>query len=288
MTDLVIRPLTSGEQYPYDVPEDAIGYRPEWMWVAERDGVAVAGALWHGPADATEPALLDKLDITDVDAAAQLLREANHRAEYTLLLPPNWQDDPAAKADAMAHIEAARAAGYELLVERYRYRWTPDCGLPARPGRLELRPEPDDEVFFEVFRRLHVGSLDAHTQHAIANSGVEMAAREELEIALSMPSPREWWRLGYTPDGELAGLILPSHNPNHPIIGYVGVVPEQRGHGYAYELLAEGTHFLAAQGFDRIVAATDVTNTPMAAAFAKAGYPVWHYRMDFVWPDNQS
>jgi hypothetical protein len=43
--------------------------------------------------------------------------------------------------------------------------------------------------------------------------------------------------------------------------------------GYGYDLLAEATRLLVAEGADRIVAATDVTNLPMAATFAKAGYP---------------
>jgi RimJ/RimL family protein N-acetyltransferase len=54
-----------------------------------------------------------------------------------------------------------------------------------------------------------------------------------------------------------------------PVIGYIAVVPEQRGHGYAYDLLAEATRLLAAEGADRIVAGTDVTNTPMAATASK-------------------
>lgn len=66
------------------------------------------------------------------------------------------------------------------------------------------------------------------------------------------------------------------------MIGYIGVVPERRGHGYAYDLLVEGTQLLAAEGVDRIVAATDSTNTPMAAAFAKAGYPITSHVINLV------
>jgi hypothetical protein len=82
-----------------------------------------------------------------------------------------------------------------LLVERYGYRWTPDCGLPARPGRLEFRTEPDDDVILDIFRRVHQGTLDAHAQRVIAGSGLDAAAAEDLEILRLMPSPREWWRL---------------------------------------------------------------------------------------------
>jgi RimJ/RimL family protein N-acetyltransferase len=75
---------------------------------------------------------------------------------------------------------------------------------------------------------------------------------------------------------------VPCRNYNDPAIGYIAVVPEHRGHGYGYDLLVEATHLLVAQGADRIVAATDVTNAPMVAAFANAGYPVDQQRIDLI------
>jgi RimJ/RimL family protein N-acetyltransferase len=67
---------------------------------------------------------------------------------------------------------------------------------------------------------------------------------------------------------------MPSRNYDAWIIGYIGVVPEQRGRGYVDDLLAEGTAILAAQGAQVIKADTDTGNGPMAAAFARAGYQV--------------
>jgi len=300
MTDLVIRPLTADEEELFESLRDpglvgfaAFGqsyagmaaageYRPEWTWVALRDGVVVARAAWWGGPHDDKPLALDWFDFTDHDAAVQLLRTSPLRAEYSLKLPPGWRDDPAIRAQAQARIDAAVVAGLSPLVERYRYRWTPECGVPARPGRLEFRPERDDTVVFDVFRRLHVGSLDAHARRTIAASGLDAAAREDLDILRWMPSPRDWWRLAYTTDGDLVGLSIPARNYNHPVIGYIGVVPEHRGHGYGYDLLVEATHILADEGDDRIVAATDQTNLPMAAAFAKAGYPITEERIDLV------
>jgi hypothetical protein len=183
---------------------------------------------------------------------------------------------------AQARIDTAIVAGMEPLVERYRYTWTPDCGLPERPGRLEFRPEPDDDVILDVLRRIGEGSLDAHTRHAVAAKGVDAAAREELDTLLWFPSPREWWRLAYTPQGHLAGIQVPVRNPNGPAVGFIGVVPEQRGHGYAYDLLVECTHDLVVYGAEGIAAATDRANVPMAAHFAKAGYPVTQERINLV------
>ncbi|HUN33277.1 MAG TPA: GNAT family N-acetyltransferase [Trebonia sp.] len=301
MTDLVIRPLAAGEEPLFDsladpflVGRGAFGdryadgatrgeYRPEWTWVALRGSTVVARAAWWASPGDDAPVALDWLDFTDRDAAVQLLRTAPLRAEYCLPLPVSWRDSPATEQAARMRIEVAEAAGMTLLVERYNYRWTPQCGLPARPGRLEFRPEPDDLVILDVLRRVHSGSLDAHARRAIATSGLDAAAREDLDILLWMPSPRDWWRLAYTPAGGLVGLIVPCRNHHDPVVGYVAVVPEHRGHGYAYDLLAEATHLLVGAGADRIVASTDVTNTPMAATFARAGYPVAKYRIDFTY-----
>jgi RimJ/RimL family protein N-acetyltransferase len=301
MTDLVIRPLTAGEEPLFESLADpalvgpgAFGvrysdgaarreYRPEWTWIALRGTTVAARAAWFGGPTDKAPVCLDWFDFTEPDVAVQLLRTVPLRTEYSLRLPPGWRDTPAIAQAARARITVVQAAGLTLLVERYRYRWTPEQGMPARPGRLDFRPEPDDAVVLDVFRRIHQGSLDAHARRTIATSGLDAAAREDLDILRWMPSPRDWWRLAFTPSGDLAGLTVPCRNYRNPTIGYIAVVPEHRGHGYAYDLLAEATHLLASEGADRIVAATDVTNTPMAATFAKARYPVIEHRIDFTY-----
>lgn len=299
MTDLVIRPLAAGEEPLFGSLADgalvgpaAFGaryadiaargnYRPANTWVALRDGVVVARAAWWGRPQDDAPVVLDWFDFVDQDAAVRLLRAAPGPAEYSLALPPGWRGRPAVAQAAQARIAAAAAVGMKPLVERYGYRWTRGCGLPARPGRLDFRPEPDDTVFLDIFRRVHQGSLDAHAQRAIAASGLDAAAAEDLEILRLMPGPREWWRLA-TVDDDVVGLTVPSRNYADPVIGYVAVLPEHRGRGYAYDLLVEATQVLVAEGADRIVANTDVTNLPMAATFAKAGYPVTDHRLDLV------
>jgi RimJ/RimL family protein N-acetyltransferase len=300
MTDLVIRPLVAGEETLFaSLPDPGLvgramvgrtyldmaaagEYRPEWSWVALREGTVVARAAWWAGPDDDVPLALDWLDFTDFDAAVALLRTAPIRTEYAIALPPDWRAVPAVKQAADMRIEAATAAGLTFLVERYTYRWTPDRGLPARPDRLVYLPEPDDEVMLDVFRRIQPGSLDAHAVRVAAGSGVDAAAREDLNGLLWMPGPRDWWRLAYTRDGDLVGLTTPTRNHASPVIGHIGVVPEQRGHGYAYDLLVEATHLLVAEGAQVIVANTDTTNTPMAAAFAKAGYPIVRHRIDLV------
>ncbi|MYU20650.1 GNAT family N-acetyltransferase [Streptomyces sp. SID8352] len=295
MTDLVIRALDASDAHLFDTLPDPLGareghrltrFRPEWLRVALRDGAVVARGAWWGGPDDTEPLTVNWFDVAEgeEEAGAALLRTAPWQVELELNPPGTWREDPALRAAAEARFAAARAAGYEPLVERFLYRWTPECGLPRRPGRLEYRPEPDDEVFLDALRRIHSVTLDAHALLDIEEGGPDRAARSDLEFFHWCPSPRAWWQVAYTPGGDLAGIHIPAHNPSGPCVGFIGVVPEQRGHGYALDLLAECTHFLAARGAGFVSAATDRGNVPMARAFARAGYPVTRERINFRAP----
>lgn len=281
---IVGRPLLGR---PYTTVGEGGEYRPDWTWVALRaDRVVARAACWAGPGDEV-PRVLDWFDFApgEEEAGIRLLREMPLKVDFELVLPPGWRTEPAVRAAADARIDAATAAGYRPLVERFRYTWTPECGLPEHPGRLRFRPEPDDERILDVLRRIERGTLDAHARRALSSAGaddledgVEQAAQEELEHFRWLESPREWWQLAHTPEGALVGLHVPGRIPSGPAVGFIGVVPEQRGNGYAYDLLAECTRLLHGEGAESIAASTDLGNTPMAAAFEKAGYPVVEHR----------
>ena len=74
--------------------------------------------------------------------------------------------------------------------------------------------------------------------------------------------------LGTSAHGALVGLIMPCRAPAMGTIGYVGVVPEQRGRGYGNitDLLARGTATLLHTGAPVLRADTDIDNVPMATA----------------------
>ncbi|MFD6323784.1 GNAT family N-acetyltransferase [Streptomyces sp. NPDC058442] len=292
MTDPVIRALTASDARLFDRLPDPLGareghrrtrFRPDWKRVALRDGEVVARGAWWGGPDDPEPLNINWFDVAEgeEEAGAELLRSAPWQVELEINLPAGWRDEPGLRTAAETRFAAARAAGYELLVERFLYRWTPERGLPERPGRLRFSAEPDDTVFFDALRRIHSVTLDAHALRAVEEGGLDRAAQEELDFFRWCPSPREWWQIAHTPEGDLAGIHIPAHNPSGPTIGFIGVVPEQRGHGYAYDLLAECTHFLVEEGAEFISGGTDRGNFPMAANFAKAGFPVVSERINF-------
>jgi RimJ/RimL family protein N-acetyltransferase len=146
--------------------------------------------------------------------------------------------------------------------------------LPAAPQRLTVRAEPDDEVFVDLLSRVLVGSLDTTSSREAAKIGAAAQARKDVAFYRDkMLGDRSWWRVAEGQDGQPVGFGFPSRNTDFPVIGYLGVLPEHRGHGYVDEILAAITRFLVLQTGAKVIRAdTDLVNRPMAAAFERAGY----------------
>jgi ribosomal protein S18 acetylase RimI-like enzyme len=216
------------------------------------------------------------------------LRAAGARdlPEYHLFLSPGWRNDPAVCHEVEWRRAAAQSTGLTDNLERLRYQWTADAGLLPSSSRLVFSTEPDDNVFLHVFERVATETLDHGTRESIGRLGLHGHAREMRDIIRSMRGERAWWRMARTPEGELAGFTIPSANEDWPVIGYIGVVPEMRGRGYAVDLLIEATRILAETGAQRVRSDTDMTNVPMAKTFERAGYRNFKVRLVMTPPSR--
>jgi ribosomal protein S18 acetylase RimI-like enzyme len=65
---------------------------------------------------------------------------------------------------------------------------------------------------------------------------------------------------------------MAARNPNSAVIAYVGVVPEQRGRGFAQQLVRRGTERLLSAGATEIGGDCDRDNVGMVKGFERAGY----------------
>ncbi|NUR72417.1 MAG: GNAT family N-acetyltransferase [Hamadaea sp.] len=266
-------------------------YRHDFTWVAEEGGRLVAAAVWWSFPGASRPFALDGLyalpDRTDsVTLWTELIRQVTSTApageeppSYHIFLPPDWRSDAAIQSALATRSAAARAAGMTQELERLRFEWLSDTPVPERSTRLTFRAEPDDQAFLDVFQRVAAGSLDANTHDAIARAGLAGYAQEDLDMYKEMPGERSWWKLAYDSAGDLVGFGIPSRNNGGPVVGFLGVVPEHRGHAYAADLLAEITADLVDLGADRIAADTDLGNVPMANTFRRLGYRQFAVRL---------
>ncbi|MFD8596799.1 GNAT family N-acetyltransferase [Kitasatospora sp. NPDC059646] len=283
-------------------------YRIEWIWIAEaapgREPLALA--IWWGMPGDARPRSLDALFATDAPSAltdpearahtaspptgdprtavAAALLTAAHQVfaagclavppDYHLFLPAGWRDQPEAAAAVEWRRMAAKAAGLRVATERIRFEWTAERPVPSLSARLVFDPEPDDEVFVDLFRRALPGSLDATTTRDALLLGPEEQARNDVAFYHhDMLGERSWWRIARTATGQVVGFGIPSRNSAAPVVGYLGVLPEFRGRGFVAEILAEITRILAGEAKETgIRADTDLTNHPMIAAFELVGY----------------
>lgn len=274
--------------------------RPEWMWVALRGDRVVGRLSWWTGQDGGAPQFLDFFDLDDTlpepergeiglrlleTATAAVLPAGSARPEYGRFVPPDWREDPAARDVVEARIRVMEASGARMLVERLRLEWRAGTAVPADTGRLVFRQVTGREDLVALMTPVLEGTLDAHGQADLASG---LSAREAAEKHYDgefahLRTPQEWWRVAELPGGEPVGFVIPARNNYHPVIAYIGVLPEHRGNGYVDDILAEGTRVLAAQGVDRVRAATDLGNVPMAEAFARLGYVNFERAFDMVW-----
>lgn len=154
MTDLVIRALSESDAELFDSLQDsglvgraAFGhryatvlnggeYRPEWTWVALRDGTVVARAAWWAGPDDTEPVLLNWFDFADGEdgAGAELLRRAPFHVEYELILPANWREVPAVTAAARPGSPPPRRAAWSRWSSATAISGPRTTACPSVPG----------------------------------------------------------------------------------------------------------------------------------------------------------
>lgn len=267
-------------------------YRPEWSFLALRDGQPVGRALWWGGPDATTPSTLDDLivDVADADERADIaagLIRAGAEAfgtlpEWVVDVAVDWHEDPLAVAAVSWRERAAHAAGLDRTTERVSVAWEPGTGLPAArtDGDLTFR-SGDDAEFLDLFARVTVGSLDAHTRATVAELGAHGTAADDLEFYLTLPGRRQDWRIAEDADGLVVGFVLATRTAYDAAISYIGVLPQHRGRGVVDALLAEALRIHDAAGEARVVATTDTDNTPMRRAFERAGFSVTKRRMVF-------
>jgi hypothetical protein len=77
---------------------------------------------------------LDWFDLTDQDAAVELLRIAPLHAQYELKLPPGWRDLPTVRQAATARLQAATAAGLTCWSSATATAGRPAAACPVPAG----------------------------------------------------------------------------------------------------------------------------------------------------------
>ncbi|HEU5034259.1 MAG TPA: GNAT family N-acetyltransferase [Mycobacteriales bacterium] len=267
--------------------------RLEWCWSAYDDeGDRVARHQWWGPQDAEVPVVFVSLESRDPDAAVALLEHARQalaieEAWAPITLPGREQeadDDPWHRVPQT--VAVLERGGFRFAVDRVRIEWTAGTPMPEASSRLSFRPATDlvhDELV-ELFAAVADGSLDDSMLRDRERLGRDAEARKRLDFDLHYPGVDGRFVVGCTrADEQPIGYVIPALHGELGVIAEIGVARPRRGRGYVHDLLAHATRVLVAAGAKRIVADTDCANTPMRAAFDRAGYRVFARRWDWSW-----
>jgi GNAT superfamily N-acetyltransferase len=257
--------------------------RIDWCFVAEADGQFVGRLAYWAPPKTGIPSDILFLDLPWEHEyrtiGTQLFRESLPPMRrlgatalgYVLDNPsqsPQWQAFPEQRHHLLSCL------GFQIVRDTNRFAHDLTSMPEPMVGRLIYRSLPDvgTDAFVTAIEQVSVGTLDQLIQQQRRTYGAQGAAQMMLNILQTMEYDPAWWQLGYGQDGILVGLVMPTKSLTAGTIGYIGVVPEQRGQGYSHDLLVHGTATLLAAGINKLRADADVGNEPMAKAFRRAGY----------------
>jgi ribosomal protein S18 acetylase RimI-like enzyme len=241
-----------------------------------------------GPLEAWLSALwvADEPDMA-TGAVARALVDGLVAAAPDLRVPLDARVNAETHADPAARCALLEAAGFVLFQEKLGATWVDD-GSPIRePGRLVLTPvtEAGRDALAAVMARATAGTLDRNDAYFRELVGPVDWGR--IMQAYATPADDPTWCIARLPDGRDVGYVLLSafDEPGVGTITHIGVVPEQRGHGYVVDLLLHANEAARARGFGSILSDVDTRNRPMLGAMARAGHRegvrawhLWHYR----------
>ena len=188
-----------------------------------------------------------------------------------------------------SHLEQRRAAyeaaGMVLFQEKEGFTW---AGSPVTvPDRLTFSPvhAVGRSAYRDVLARCGKGTLDRNDAWYRRLAGPTNWG--SVFMTFCGAGDEDTWLLASLPSGSPVGVVAVSAfgEPGVATVAFIGVVPEQRGHGYVDDLLRAGTAAARDAGYTSMLSDADVLNEPMTAAFVRAGHlpgrrpwHVWHYR----------
>ncbi|NDL59840.1 GNAT family N-acetyltransferase [Phytoactinopolyspora mesophila] len=252
--------------------------RPITRFVVEHDGVEQASVVF-GRAEifAREPAeyALARLRWVEggLDAARAAVTAAVDSAPpgAAVYLPVNAAVSP----DHAAHRVVAETCGFALFQEKEAFWWA-DTGQ-ALPEPTSLRLEPMSrigrEALVPVIGRCLAQTLDRTDALVFGRHRPEQWVTSFLDHRATGADAQSWM-YAETTSGIPVGFVGLAQRVGDPGVGtivLIGVLPEQRGHGYVDQLLLAAYRAARARGFSAVQSLVDVNNRPMMAAMCRSG-----------------
>ncbi|MCR8644573.1 GNAT family N-acetyltransferase [Paenibacillus sp. N1-5-1-14] len=269
--------------------------RLEWCYVMEEEGHPIGRiAFWTMPT-LEKPLMMVLLELPwereDYLSVGTILLEKTMTIaqgygadlmEYMLDSPPvapHFQRYEEQRMNLLHHMD------FHSTRNTNRFEWNGESqSILTSSHSLTFRtlPEVGDDAFIEAIQKVSAQTLDQRINEEREEAcGAREHATLLFEELKEMEYAPDWWQLAYDEGEQLVGFVMPTKAPNFATIGYIGVVPEHRGHGYIDILLKQGTATLLQTGENLIRTDTDVSNFPMAQAFLRCGYTQFASRKEY-------
>jgi hypothetical protein len=124
----------------------------------------------------------------------------------------------------------------------------------------------------ELIEKTSQNSADSQIKLFRQQLGGIADAEMTLRMMESLSHDPLWWRVALAPKGERLGIVLPVCAFGELVVGFIGVVPENRGRNIASFLLFEAWSIIKLQGHLTICAEADEQSVPMHHALAKSQF----------------
>lgn len=173
------------------------------------------------------------------------------------------------------YVDTFIKSGFKSIQEKMSFIWEKGNIINNKTTRLQFKSlqKVGSEEFINAIEKVTEGTLDKDDLDCIREFGSKQAAIKYFNSLKDIDFNKNWWRLAYTNNNDLVGLIIPQKfNDNEGAINYIGVVPEKRGNSHVNDLIIEGIMILNENNIKKIIADIDVNNYPLEKALCKEGF----------------
>jgi hypothetical protein len=172
------------------------------------------------------------------------------------------------------YVEIFMKNGFNITQEKKSFIWEKanTININRVSERLVFKKlqEVDSNDYIDAIEKVTEGTLDEDDLECITEFGSKQAAINYFNLLKDIDFNKSWWKLAYTHNNELIGLVIPQKfNEDVGAINYIGVVPKKRGNGYVNDLIVEGIRILNENNIKKIIADIDVKNYPLEKALNK-------------------
>jgi GNAT superfamily N-acetyltransferase len=249
------------------------------FWLARKNCglLAVAAVEWlPGRIAALVPP--KSLDPSAASALVSAIASAARERECSLI-------QALTELDVGADAELLETAGFNQIADLV-YLVSLGSAFPNAEPVSKLTYAPYDRAkhprLINIIERTYQGTLDCPSLNGL---------RPVEDVVAGYHPPEQHaadlWSLVAVGGADVGCLLLGAHAEQGNLeIVYVGVVPEQRGHGYGLEMVRRAQWIARSRGFARVVLAVDAANEPALRVYASAGFTAWDRRTVWVhWLD---